>query len=164
MSRPRPDHRNSEPRGLRFAGPIAERLSPPATSASAHAADRPEPICRICFWAPILGCECPPYTGANHRRQWHVDALSSRISRGRIINAKSVPFSSDTAGIMLRIPEALNAGQHLEGVVMKVVTLKDIPNAPMEGAERIEGWTGLFPGHARPSFSPGTPRTITAAS
>ena len=25
---------------------------------------------------------------------------------------------------------------------MKVVTLKDIPNVPMEGAERIEGWTG----------------------
>ena len=25
---------------------------------------------------------------------------------------------------------------------MKVVTLKDIPNVPMEGAERIEGYTG----------------------
>jgi quercetin dioxygenase-like cupin family protein len=25
---------------------------------------------------------------------------------------------------------------------MKVVTLKDIPNAPMEGAERIDGYTG----------------------
>jgi quercetin dioxygenase-like cupin family protein len=25
---------------------------------------------------------------------------------------------------------------------MKVVTLKDIPNSPMEGAERIEGYTG----------------------
>jgi hypothetical protein len=25
---------------------------------------------------------------------------------------------------------------------MKVVTLKDVPNAPMEGAERIEGYTG----------------------
>jgi quercetin dioxygenase-like cupin family protein len=25
---------------------------------------------------------------------------------------------------------------------MKVVTLKDIPSVPMEGAERIEGWTG----------------------
>jgi len=25
---------------------------------------------------------------------------------------------------------------------MKVVTLKDIPNVPVEGAERIEGWTG----------------------
>ena len=25
---------------------------------------------------------------------------------------------------------------------MKVVTLKDIPNTPMEGAERIEGYTG----------------------
>jgi hypothetical protein len=25
---------------------------------------------------------------------------------------------------------------------MKVVTLKDAPNAPMEGAERIEGYTG----------------------
>ncbi len=24
---------------------------------------------------------------------------------------------------------------------MKVITLKDIPNVPMEGAERIEGWT-----------------------
>src|SRR6516164_5734547 len=27
-------------------------------------------------------------------------------------------------------------------VIMKVVTLKDIPNVPVEGAERIEGWTG----------------------
>src|SRR5438552_17591149 len=25
---------------------------------------------------------------------------------------------------------------------MKVVTLKDIPNLPVEGAERIEGWSG----------------------
>ena len=25
---------------------------------------------------------------------------------------------------------------------MKVVTLKDIPNVPVEGADRIEGWTG----------------------
>jgi quercetin dioxygenase-like cupin family protein len=25
---------------------------------------------------------------------------------------------------------------------MNVVTLKDIPNVPVEGAERIEGWTG----------------------
>jgi hypothetical protein len=25
---------------------------------------------------------------------------------------------------------------------MKVVTLKDIPTVPLEGAERIEGWTG----------------------
>jgi len=25
---------------------------------------------------------------------------------------------------------------------MKVVTLKDIPNVPVEGAERIEGWSG----------------------
>src|SRR5437870_9175470 len=26
--------------------------------------------------------------------------------------------------------------------VMKVVTLKDIPDLPVEGADRIEGWTG----------------------
>ena len=25
---------------------------------------------------------------------------------------------------------------------MKVVTLRDIPNVPVEGADRIEGWTG----------------------
>ena len=25
---------------------------------------------------------------------------------------------------------------------MKVVTLNDIPNVPVEGADRIEGWTG----------------------
>jgi hypothetical protein len=43
---------------------------------------------------------------------------------------------------MLRIFETLNIRQHEEGTVMKVVTLKDIPNAPMEGAERIEGYTG----------------------
>jgi len=32
--------------------------------------------------------------------------------------------------------------QQEETVVMNVVTLKDIPNVPVEGAERIEGWTG----------------------
>ena len=38
--------------------------------------------------------------------------------------------------------DILNARQH-EEVVMKVVTLKDIPNLPVEGAaEPIEGWTG----------------------
>ena len=41
-----------------------------------------------------------------------------------------------------RISDTLNARQYEEGVVMKVVTPKDIPNTPMEGAERIEGWTG----------------------
>ena len=46
---------------------------------------------------------------------------------------------------------------------MKVVTLKDIPNAPMEGAERIEGYKGLFPGPVKPSFSLESPRTMTAA-
>ena len=25
---------------------------------------------------------------------------------------------------------------------MKVVTLRDIPNVPVDGADRIEGWTG----------------------
>jgi hypothetical protein len=35
---------------------------------------------------------------------------------------------------------------HEERVVMKVVTLKDVQNAPMEGAEPIEGYTGpCFP-------------------
>src|SRR3954454_6926269 len=29
-----------------------------------------------------------------------------------------------------------------EETVMKVVTLKDIPNVPVEGADRIAGWTG----------------------
>jgi quercetin dioxygenase-like cupin family protein len=35
-----------------------------------------------------------------------------------------------------------NRRQCKEGIFMKVVTLKDIPNVPLEGAERIEGWTG----------------------
>ena len=43
----------------------------------------------------------------------------------------------------VRISETLNNRQsHEEEVVMKVVTLKEIPNTPMEGAERIEGYTG----------------------
>jgi hypothetical protein len=46
---------------------------------------------------------------------------------------------------------------------MKVVTLKDIPDLPVEGADRIEGWTGPFPGHVRPSSNLGIPLTITAA-
>jgi quercetin dioxygenase-like cupin family protein len=36
----------------------------------------------------------------------------------------------------------LNSHRHEERVIMKVVTLKDIPTVPVEGAERIEGWTG----------------------
>src|SRR4051794_41775999 len=35
-----------------------------------------------------------------------------------------------------------SAPQREEEAAMKVVTLKDIPNVPVEGAERIEGWTG----------------------
>ena len=38
---------------------------------------------------------------------------------------------------------------------MKVVTLKDVPNLPVEGAERIEGWTGPVSRSRRPSSSPG---------
>src|ERR1700730_15448784 len=34
------------------------------------------------------------------------------------------------------------ADNHEERAVMKVVTLKDVQNAPMEGAEPIEGYTG----------------------
>ena len=45
---------------------------------------------------------------------------------------------------------------------MKVVTLKDIPNVPMEGAEPIEGYTGPVSRHVRRSFSPGTLPTTTA--
>ena len=47
---------------------------------------------------------------------------------------------------------------------MKVVTLKDIPNALMEGAERIEGWTGPVSRSRQTVIQPGTPRTIIAAS
>src|SRR5437764_11134607 len=32
--------------------------------------------------------------------------------------------------------------QHTGRSTMKVVTLKNIPNVPVEGAEPIEGWTG----------------------
>ena len=57
----------------------------------------------------------------------------------------------------------LNTRQHEEGVVMKVVTLKDIPNAPMEGAERIEGYTGPVSRSRQTIVQPGTPRIITVA-
>ena len=46
---------------------------------------------------------------------------------------------------------------------MKMVTLKDIPNVPMEGAEPIDGYTEPVSDHVRSSFSLGSPRTITAA-
>src|SRR5580704_14697480 len=32
--------------------------------------------------------------------------------------------------------------QHEERNVMNVVTLRDVPNVPVEGADRIAGWTG----------------------
>lgn len=47
---------------------------------------------------------------------------------------------------------------------MKVVTLKDIPNAPMEGAEPIAGYTGpVSRSRQTISFSLESPPTITAA-
>jgi quercetin dioxygenase-like cupin family protein len=42
----------------------------------------------------------------------------------------------------LRISDTLKTRQDEERVIMKVVTLQDIPNVPVEGAEPIEGWTG----------------------
>ncbi len=39
-------------------------------------------------------------------------------------------------------PAKLNLFNSKEEIVMKVVTLQDIPKVPVEGAERIEGWTG----------------------
>jgi quercetin dioxygenase-like cupin family protein len=54
--------------------------------------------------------------------------------------------SEDTTGSWQFCVEAdfgyFEHAQHEETVIMKVVTLKDIPNVPVEGAERIEGWTG----------------------
>ena len=47
---------------------------------------------------------------------------------------------------------------------MKVVTLKDVQNDSMEGAEPIEGTQALFPGRARRSSTLETLPTITAAS
>jgi quercetin dioxygenase-like cupin family protein len=39
--------------------------------------------------------------------------------------------------------DAADASPNEEEIVMKVVTLRDIPNVPVEGAaEPIEGWTG----------------------
>jgi hypothetical protein len=54
--------------------------------------------------------------------------------------------------------------KHEERVVMKVVTLKDVQNAPMEGAEPIEGYTGPVSRCARRSLTLETLPTITAAS
>jgi quercetin dioxygenase-like cupin family protein len=42
----------------------------------------------------------------------------------------------------LRISDTLKTRQDEERVIMMVVTLQDIPNVPVEGAEPIEGWTG----------------------
>jgi hypothetical protein len=39
-------------------------------------------------------------------------------------------------------PERRKPINHEGRIVMKVVTLKDIPNAPMAGAEPIPGYTG----------------------
>jgi hypothetical protein len=47
---------------------------------------------------------------------------------------------------------------------MKVVTLKAIPNVPVEGAERIEGWTGPVSRSRQTIIEPGIPRTTTVAS
>src|SRR5260370_41090239 len=40
-------------------------------------------------------------------------------------------------------------------VVMKVVTLKDVPNVPMEGAEPIEGYTGSVSRSRQTIIQPG---------
>ena len=43
---------------------------------------------------------------------------------------------------------------------MKVVTLKDIPNLPVEGAERIEGWTGPVSRSRQTIIEPGELREL----
>jgi hypothetical protein len=48
-------------------------------------------------------------------------------------------------------------------LVMKVVTLKDVPNVPMEGAEQIQGYTGPV-SRSRQTIIQAEPlRTTTAA-
>ena len=42
-----------------------------------------------------------------------------------------------------------------ERVVMKVVTLRDIPNVPMEGAEPIEGYRGAVSRSRQTIIQPG---------
>src|SRR6202011_5892554 len=44
---------------------------------------------------------------------------------------------------------------HEERVVMKVVTLKDVQNDPMEGAEPIEGYTGPVSRSRQTIINPG---------
>jgi quercetin dioxygenase-like cupin family protein len=41
-----------------------------------------------------------------------------------------------------RYPSDIAWQNHEEELIMKVVTLKNVANVPVEGAERIEGWTG----------------------
>ena len=47
-------------------------------------------------------------------------------------------FAYDTA----QLPGALRTINREGRIVMNVVTLKDIPHVPMEGAEPIQGYTG----------------------
>jgi hypothetical protein len=46
---------------------------------------------------------------------------------------------------------------------MKVVTLRNAPDVPVEGADRIEGWTGPVSRSRQTIVEPGTPPTTTAA-
>jgi len=73
--------------------------------------------------------------------------------------ARLLESGHDTVGRLRYLEPPLNK----ERVIMKVVTLKDIPTVPLEGAERSQDGPGLFPGHVRLSFSQGSPRTIIAA-
>jgi quercetin dioxygenase-like cupin family protein len=54
-----------------------------------------------------------------------------------------------------RVSNIFNTRQKRGEVVMKVVTLKDVPNVPMEGAEPIEGYAGSVSRSRQTIIQPG---------
>jgi quercetin dioxygenase-like cupin family protein len=60
-------------------------------------------------------------------------------------------FAYDTA----QLPGALRTINREGRIVMNVVTLKDIPHVPMEGAEPIQGYTGPVSRSRQTSIQPG---------
>jgi quercetin dioxygenase-like cupin family protein len=71
---------------------------------------------------------------------WIIRAAHRMLRRDRRTRANSVPLFPLTRD---GLADTLDTSQHKERVIMKVVTLQEIPNVPVEGAaEPIEGWKG----------------------
>ena len=68
---------------------------------------------------------------------------SGALSASKDLRADKIVFPANpTAANMTSASNMAADAINTEEGTMKVVTLKNVPDLPVEGADRIEGWTG----------------------